>query len=240
MKKIVVFLFVLISTVGFSQKNKKETITDNGNIQLQDRKVGTYTKINSTGSLDIILIEGQVGDVQVKASDNILDCILTTVQKGELTVTLDSKYNYTFRNEVVVYVPVDKNLNKISLLGAGNLTCDFKLEVSDLSCELKGAGNLKMDLKADKLTLESKGASDVDIRGHVTNLDVEILGAGSVNASNLKARKAKIVARGSSDASFYVYDKITAKMNGAGVMTIFGNPKNRDVVVSEASEVVFK
>lgn len=240
MKKFFTIVFIAISAVNFAQKSKKNTITDSGNVQIETRTLETYTKINNYSNFDVILTQGTVGEIRIETSDNILEYVITSVEKGELTIKLDAKNDYVLNHKSVIYVPVNQSLTKISQSGAAEVEFDHLLEVNELTCELKGSGELKINVKANKLLLDVNGTGEVETKGNVTQLEIKTTGSAEVEAEQLMARKGNITLKGTGNIAVYVYDKIAAKISGSGKITVKGNTKNRDVRVSGSGEVIFK
>lgn len=69
MRKLSFVFLLLWSVVVFAQS----TIKDNGNIVSQERTIPKYSKILLKGSISVMLTNGDVGKLTIKASDNIQD-----------------------------------------------------------------------------------------------------------------------------------------------------------------------
>lgn len=236
MKNLCFFVLFLMSLIGFGQK----TIKDNGVIVSEERKLTPYNQVVSNANLDVVLIEGEVGKIKIKASENVLPYILTEVKNEILTIGLKPDNWYQFKHQVLVYVPVNQSLNKISLIGSGDLSLDFPLNVSQLDCVLKGSGDANLNLIGKDLTLFLSGSGDIKLKGSAQDIKAEVQGSGDIEAKNFNTETATIRVSGSGEVSLSVQKEVNASVSGSGDITIYGNPQKRNRHISGSGDIEFK
>src|SRR5664279_267362 len=61
-------------------------ISGNGNVKTETRNPGTFTKIHSSGSADVIITNGSNCSVTVEDDDNLLPYLETNVDNGTLQI----------------------------------------------------------------------------------------------------------------------------------------------------------
>jgi hypothetical protein len=69
------------------------------------------------------------------------------------------------------------------------------------------------------------GAADGDVAGRTDSLSITVSGAGSLNAVDLAAKRAKVVVSGAGDVTVNATDELDARVSGAGDIWYVGSPK---------------
>ncbi|ATA68127.1 DUF2807 domain-containing protein [Capnocytophaga cynodegmi] len=240
MKRFATILFLAVFSVSCMRWLTKETISDNGNVVIQERTLGNYTKVKNVGNLEVILSKGEVGKIRIEASDNLLPLISTTIEGDNLIIELDDNYNYNINHKAVVYVPVNSSLSEITLAGFSNISLQDRLKVNNLQCNLLGTGNIAINIDANELELSIIGSGDIKAEGNSPTLTASITGSGNINAQNIKSERAKAKISGSGNIMVYTSEEIEAKITGAGNIFIEGNPKKQDTSVLGVGNIDFK
>ena len=167
------FLFFLLSCCKPVIGNKK--------IVSQERTIPIYSQIKVLGNADIVLTEGNVGQIVVETSENVLPYIATEV-KGEVLVIKLKHYGVNYVPKLKVYVPIDEKFNKITIVGKGEVISkeNFSLQLPSLEVVLKGNGYFKgKALSAHKATLSIAGAGNIE--ASVTEeVQAKIMGYGHI------------------------------------------------------------
>ena len=91
------FFFFLLSCCKPVIGNKK--------IVSQERTTPSYSQIKVLGNADIVLTKGNVGQIVVETSENVLPYIATEV-KGEVLVIKLKHYGVNYVPKLKVYVPI--------------------------------------------------------------------------------------------------------------------------------------
>ena len=207
------FLFFLLSCCKPVIENKK--------IVSQERTIPVYSQIKVLGNADIVLTEGNVGQIVVETSENVLPYIATEVKEGTLVVKL-KHYGVSYVPKLKVYVPIDEKFNKITIAGKGDVTLGehFSIELQTLEVIIKIQGN-------------------VQLQGKTEVLKVSVLGSGNFQGKELLTHKGTLSISGTGNIEASVSEEVQAKITGYGHIIIFGNPSKKDTDIKGSGKIQF-
>ena len=119
-------------------------VIGNKKIVFQERTVSAYSQIKILGNADIVLTDGNIGQIKVETSENVLSYVTTEV-KGDILVIKLKHYGVNYVPKLKVYVPINEKFNKITIVGKGEVISkeDFSLQIPSLEVVIKGNGNFK-------------------------------------------------------------------------------------------------
>ena len=165
-------------------------VIGNKKIVFQERTVSAYSQIKILGNADIVLTEGNIGQIRVKTSENVLSYVTTEV-KGDILVIKLKHYGVNYVPKLKVYVPIDEKFNKITIVGKAEVISkeDFSLQLPSLEVVLKGNGNFKgKALSARKAILSIAGAGNIE--ASVTEeVQAKIMGYGHITIFGNPSKK---------------------------------------------------
>ena len=72
--------------------------------------------------------------------------------------------------------------------------------------------------------LTTCGEGGLEITGQAGQVDINISGAGSVNAPDLKVKTANVCISGLGNATLWVTDLLTGNISGRGSVSYYGDP----------------
>lgn len=239
MKNLFLLLMLCFGSLAFSQKNH-QTIKEIGEVVQKQRTIPKYTSIQSFGSIDVVLIEGNIGDIKVKAVENIHPYIITKVENNILKISLEPNKSYQIQKDLKVFVPINASVHSLYLRGSGDITGETPLTASHLDCKVFGSGDIEIASHSRKLDIELKGSGDIKIKGSTENLSAYLLGSGEIEVDNVKAKEATIQVKGSGTIKAFVEDKVSAEVNGSGDIIIKGNPKQKNQKILGSGDIIYK
>jgi hypothetical protein len=155
-----------------------------------------------SGALEVEIVAQKDLSVEIEGDDNILPLITTEVKGGVLTVGNSQSISTKSKLRLRISVP---NLDGISSSGASDIVAS--------------------GIKSDDFRIDTSGASNLQVSGEAKMLEVEMSGAGEVDAKDLHARKVSITSSGAAQANVYASEELSASVSGAGNITYYGNPK---------------
>lgn len=165
-------------------------VIGNKKIVFQERTVSAYSQIKILGNADIVLTEGNIGQIKVETSENVLSYVTTEV-KGDILVIKLKHYGVNYVPKLKVYVPIDEKFNKITIVGKAEVISkeDFSLQLPSLEVVLKGNGNFKgKALSARKATLSISGTGNIE--ASVTEeVQAKIMGYGDITIFGNPSKK---------------------------------------------------
>ncbi len=158
----------------------------------------------------------------VEADENLLGIIRTEVRGN--TLVIESEENIRNAKELNVFINF-MTLEKIQLSGAVEVKGQNALKLGDLKIDGSGASEITLDLTADELRCEFSGASEIDLRGSSKVCIVDVSGASEIDAYDFEVSEMDIEVSGAGDANVYVTEDLKARVSGAGTIRYKGNPR---------------
>ncbi|KAF0200962.1 MAG: hypothetical protein FD170_3124 [Bacteroidetes bacterium] len=202
----------------------------------QDRPTGSFTGIEISSAIKVVLTQGNTEKLTLEGDDDILQRVITETRGNKLIIKLkEGTYNKSSQ-EVTAYLTF-KTLSSIELSGAVNLNGTNEMNFNDLEFECSGATKINLHLNASKLDCDFSGASNLSLEGSVQLLNIDISGASKVNASDFVVKNCNIDCSGASYIAIHVTDKLRAEGSGASKISYKGNPSIVESDMSGASKM---
>jgi hypothetical protein len=176
-------------------------IHGSGVSKTESRAVGSFTKIDLSGSPDVQVAVGPATSVTVTGDDNILPIIETTVD-GD-TLNIDSKKSFSTSLGVTVKFTV-ADLDGVSVTGSGDIRVT--------------------GLKGGEMDARITGSGDVTLSGAADRLRANITGSGDLRAGDLAAKEVRVTVTGSGDATVRAIEGLDAGVTCSGDVHYYGNP----------------
>ena len=202
-------------TVDTQTANRRRVVGD-GQRASEERPIGPVTSIRSDGAFQLAIKNGSAPKLTIETDKNILPIIKTTVTNGQLEIYSDQSYTIDGRISVSVSSP---NINDISAAGSNHISAE--------------------DFAGGQLSIVLNGSSSAVLSGKVGSLTCVMGGANHLTARQLTADLANVTLNGSGDASVYARQQIVAQISGAGSITVYGNPRERNTQVNGAGKISF-
>lgn len=99
--------------------------------------------------------------------------------------------------------------------------------------QIRGAAEVWIaDLAGEQFRFELSGAAKLEMHGMVDDLDIQVSGAGNINARDLKARHAKVRISGAGSADLTATESLDAKVSGSGSIKFWGDPETKKTSIS--------
>lgn len=194
--------------------NQGPQVTGSGKVKSETRKIGSFSKIESRGSADCKVTVGKAVGLTVRADDNILPLVETTVEND--TLIINCKGSFSTKNGIDVTVSVP-NLESFYVKGSGDSSIQG-VRGKSFSVEIAGSGNINATGQVDKSSASIRGSGDIDF-------------------SNLRAREAVASIAGSGDITIFASHALDASIRGSGDIAYLGSPANLEKSVSGSGEI---
>lgn len=223
-----ILVCALVALIGCNALGVNVGVTrGSGNVVSENRPVSNFHAVTLTGSGVMNITQGDTESLTIKADDNLMPLITTTVQNGVLTIGFGSQ-----RGEVTLiptrpieYALQVKNLDAFELTGAGNINAPA-LKSESFKLESSGAGTFNLaQLDTKTLKVSSSGAGTMTISGQTETQEVMLSGLGSYNAGDLKSNNATITVSGTGSATVWATEQLIVTISGAGSVSYYGSPQ---------------
>jgi len=177
-------------------------IKGSGKIVQKRFNLENCNKIKIDASIDIIIEKSSKSEYIITTDDNLINVIGVENRAGTLVVSSKQSYQTNSNPKIVIKV---KQLNNLTVEGGANI-------------KLK-------NLNETYLTINIDGAIEMKtLSGNVNTLNINVDGAYDVDLSNLKAKNATVIMRGSGDLKVNVSQKLDARVSDNGYLLYTGTP----------------
>lgn len=180
-----------------------------------------FSGIEARGAFNL---EVKQGAFSVSASGNqrFVENVEITTEGNNLVIEMEhgGLWNRNPGN-IIVSLP---ELNAIEITGANTASLSgFKQE--KMTLEVRGASVVDFKSSVDELEIEETGASTITLSGAGKVMRAEVNGASKFNAFNYAVNKCDLEVNGASEVEINVQDEMTAEANGASKIRYKGLPK---------------
>ncbi len=186
-------------------------------------ETGRFDELFFEGAFGVELIQGNSSLVEVMVADpKAFDYLKISNQDGLLHVHVDRK-PFDF-SRITIYVTFE-SLTKLRIYGSVRLETRGYLDLKNLEMLLEGGARVKLQAKANEISIENKGGVVVELQGVADVLHMRLAGAGHINADELKARDVDFRIDGVGTGRVYATRKLNATIKGAGKIRYSGDPE---------------
>ena len=230
-------LFLLTSLLAAScgSIGNRERISGNGQVTSENREPGNFTGVSTLGDFKLYVAIGNTPSVKIEAESNILPYIETYVENGSLTVKTKNNVNLVTEKPIKVYITTPQ-LSKIHLLGTGDVVGQTAItDPSKLNIELKGDGNINLDVDAPEIEAVVTGAGNIQLKGQSKNVDCKVIGQGNIKAIDLQAEEAKVSIMGEGDIDVNTSVKLDVTITGDGSVKYKGNVTPHKTIIGNGN-----
>ena len=194
----------------------------NGNIEIEEIKIGNFNEIKIGGNYDVTLIRSDETKVVIETDENLFRYINTEYFDQILNVNSVRNLNSTEGIKIEIYY---KKLNKIYSTGASSIKHEGVLVTEELDINLSGVGSIELEIQTNKVRANLTGAGVVQLSGDSHFQETHISGAGGLKAFDLKSKECSINLSGVGGAEVFASEKLEATITGVGGIIYDGNPK---------------
>ena len=195
--------------------------TGSGNVQVESRVVSGFQAVTVSGSINVVLRQGNREGVEVSADNNLLPLIETRVENGTLRIRPKAGASYSTHNPVLVSVDLIA-LKSLSVGGSGEVSARG-LKADKIDVTIGGSGSVKFaDLQTRTLELAIGGSGSFSAKGRADKLDVSVGGSGGVLTDALDADDVSIAIGGSGGAVVKANRSLDVAIAGSGSVVYSG------------------
>jgi hypothetical protein len=198
-------------------------VNGNGVIKTEDHQVSSFKNVEVSGSINVYVSQGDLKPVRVEGDENLLQYIEVSQEGDKIIVRDRPGYNLVPSNDMRIYI-TSPIYNNIEVSGASDIIGQMKIvNPENLELRASGAGDIKMEVDAPKLTADISGSGSINLKGQTKDVDLGLSGAGHAHCYELLAENTKVDISGAGSAEVYASVKLDAEVSGAGSVTYKGN-----------------
>lgn len=188
------------------------------------RQTNDFSSVKLSGNYLVRLENSDISSVEINADEQLSELILVDVKNGVLTVkTLDEKlFGNRSRAELIIRAP---EIRLIEIEESASIVSEQPFRFDKLRVESAGALKMDIELIGNHFSGEMAGATDLDLRGQVDQVKLNLPGAGKVSAFELRTKELDLTLSGAGKAEVFATQRLNVDVSGACSVTYKGNPE---------------
>ena len=232
-----VSLVVLVVAGNSCCINSPESVYGNGDVVSEERSIGNFDELKVSSGIDVFIRQGSDVSLMLEADENLHEVIKTEIVDNTLKIYTSKRIRQAKAKQIYL---VYENLNSIRVSSAGDVKGENTLETESLNIDLSSAGDLLLDLRADKVVCDISSAGDARLSGTTNSLEASLSSAGDLHAYELIAKRVRVNCSSAGDARVYAEEKLNASSSSAGSIYYKGDVEDVNARTSSAGSIVRK
>lgn len=191
----------------------------------------SFTGLHFESVGKVFLAQGDHCEFHIEGDPELKKDVRAEVAEGFLTIIYepegalwDGLKKLHGEADLQYYITM-KDVEQIALAGAGDMAVE-ELQGTDLAISHDGLGKMSIkELSYQTLDVDLSGLGLLSIKGEVQSQNVDLDGAGSYEAQDLKSQQANVSLSGAGTAKIWVEGELNATLSGAGSIKYKGDPQ---------------
>jgi hypothetical protein len=233
----IAMLVLLIAGSSSCYISTRESIYGSGHVVSEKREIGDFNGLKVSSGIDVTIRQGEEISLEVEADDNLHDVIITRVVDNTLKIYTEMNIRRARAKKIhLVY----RDLNSIRISSAGDVTGENTLVTDELNIDLSSAGDLSLDVQAEKIDCDISSSGDARLSGSADILDASLSSAGDLYAYELITKKAEVSCSSAGDARIFATEEFKLRSSSAGSIYYKGEGQLVSSHTSSAGSIVRK
>lgn len=203
----------------------------------EKRELDYFHSISVSGNVKVNVSRGSQQAVEIVISRGKPSDLITDVRNGKLDIRFKGASIFflnTRQAEVNLTVPA---VESITVSSAAGLQGKDLFILNHLILRASGAGDIDLEIDAEKTECYSSGGSDIALKGKSNQLIAQASGGSDINASDLWVDIAKVKSSGGADIKVRVKESMDANASGGSTIRYFGEPAKVNIKKSSGAEI---
>lgn len=188
----------------------------------RDFKLEDFSNIDVQGAFTLEVMKGDYS-VVASGSQRFVDDLEITKDGSSLVIEMKHGSDF-WANKKGTLTVTTPELNKVKITGANDATITG-FHQDKMSVVVRGASKVNLKSSVDELELEEVGASSVTLSGAGTELKATVNGASKLKGFNYEVDNCEVDVNGASDVEVNASKELNAEANGASKIRYKGLPK---------------
>jgi hypothetical protein len=219
---IIFFAGLILNACG---GDAPDCMKSTGKITKEQRAVSSFSTLQVSGNLNVILISDTTGTVTVEAGEHLLKKIKTEVVGGQLSISNENTCNWvrSYKEPRNVYVGI-KNATNIFHYGPGTISSEVQLVKDSMFIHLYSNGSINLNLDSKYIWMDMDNLGDFTLNGKTDKLLAYTLGVGQLNSQGMSCKYFLIESKGQGDAYVRSDSALTAYIKNSANVYYTGSP----------------
>lgn len=229
MRKSIIMLALAIG-LGATQAEAK------GQVEEKEVKVGSFDKISTLGSIDVVYSQGKTHSVVIVGERSDIEKVTVDVKGGKLIIEPQTEKKNVggmtvkmskLKGDVKVKV-TSNDLREVVITGSGDFEAATNVVTSNITLTVSGSGDMEFKkIEANAAKVSIAGSGDVKVKQmDAKSLNASIAGSGEVEIDKVTtkcdAAKLSIAGSGEMKARFDGCKALECKIAGSGDIELEG------------------
>ena len=216
-----------------------QRVHGNGNVRTEDRNVHDFKNVDVSGAAKVLVSQGDRPSVKIQTDENLLQYIEVNQTGDKITIRPRHGFHLVPSNDEKLQIFVTSPVyNSIEASGACDILGQNKISnPENLAVRVSGAGDIRMELEAPRLSAQVSGSGAIYLKGQVKDVRLDLTGAGNAYCYELLSENTKVDITGAGSAEVYASVRLDADVSGAGTVNYKGNAGEVNQHVSGAGSV---
>lgn len=212
------------------------SVVGEGEILVEERQLPKFDEVSVMGWGQITLAQGDTDEylVKIKAHENLLPHIDTTVSGGELEISYNKNLRSRQSIKILIVAP---RYTYVVLAASGEMRSRDVIKGDKFDLVIAGSADARMSFDVDTLSTSIAGSGDLELKGRARVHDISIGGSGDIDALRLQTNRTDISIAGSGDATVWVEEFLDVSVFGSGDVRYKGDPKKDESILGSGSVV---
>ena len=195
---------------------------------------GDFTKIHARGGFEIELVKGTTSSYEVLGDENDVNSVKISISGNTIYLT-PAKSSGKSGSRIIRLTMSE--LNGIDIAGACVVKSDDTFPGSNFELNTAGASTIKLGVTVNKMTAVISGASDIDLFGNATDVNLSCSGASELDWEHLTITTAEVNCSGASEIVMNVTNSLSGTLSGASDFEYVSKPAEFNLKSSGASDI---
>lgn len=208
---------IAVPVVLFSQFFFAQDVTKN---------LSSFSEIKVYDKITAELIPSDYNKIEIYGSKS--DEVEVLQKKDELKVRMP--FTRTLKGgDITVKIYYQRTLEEIEAFEGSFITSTQVVKSRDLEITAKEGAEIKLEIEAEDLEIKAVTGANIYLNGTVAGtMEADIKAGGTLNAKNLKTKKAKVSISAGGSADIHATDYVKANTKAGGTINIYGKPARID------------
>ncbi len=207
MKKILITLSILVSTLSFAQREVSKDI-------------GEFSMIKVFDLIEVNMIPSNENRVVIKGQDTEQVKVINDNGKLKIRMELEQRFNGDATFVEVYYTSIDV----IDANEGAFITVNETLNQDQIELRSQEGGHIKVGLEVDNLEVRAVTGGIVETSGTAKYQDVTINTGGIYEARELVTKSTKVTIAAGGEAEVKAQEKAELKVTAGGDIYVYGDP----------------